>query len=99
MTTLTRKGRAFGRAGRLALLAGAAILICGPLALQPAQAATGDKPNILVIMGDDIGITNISAYSHGLDGLYTTPNIDSHGKGGRGIHRLLCRAKLYRRSG
>lgn len=37
------------------------------------QAA--DKPNILVIFGDDIGITNISRYSHGLMG-YQTPNID-----------------------
>jgi arylsulfatase len=34
-----------------------------------------DKPNILVIWGDDIGITNISAYSRGLMG-YQTPNID-----------------------
>ncbi len=34
-----------------------------------------DKPNILVIWGDDIGITNISAYSQGLMG-YRTPNID-----------------------
>jgi arylsulfatase A-like enzyme len=34
-----------------------------------------DKPNILVIWGDDIGITNISAYSRGLMG-YKTPNID-----------------------
>jgi len=33
------------------------------------------KPNILVIMGDDIGIPNLSAYSHGLMG-YQTPNID-----------------------
>ncbi len=33
------------------------------------------KPNILVIWGDDIGISNISAYSSGLMG-YTTPNID-----------------------
>ena len=33
------------------------------------------KPNILIIMGDDVGITNISAYSHGLMG-YQTPNID-----------------------
>lgn len=32
-------------------------------------------PNILVIWGDDVGITNISAYSHGLMG-YQTPNID-----------------------
>ena len=38
-----------------------------------AQAA--DKPNILVIWGDDIGITNISAYSDGIMG-YHTPNID-----------------------
>jgi arylsulfatase A-like enzyme len=34
-----------------------------------------DKPNILVIWGDDIGITNLSCYSHGLMG-YRTPNID-----------------------
>ena len=38
-----------------------------------SQAA--DKPNILVIWGDDIGITNISAYSDGIMG-YRTPNID-----------------------
>ncbi len=34
-----------------------------------------DKPNILIIWGDDIGISNISAYSNGLMG-YRTPNID-----------------------
>ena len=34
-----------------------------------------DKPNILVIWGDDIGITNLSCYSNGLMG-YRTPNID-----------------------
>jgi arylsulfatase A-like enzyme len=39
------------------------------------------KPNILIIWGDDIGITNISAYSDGLMG-YTTPNIDRIGKEG-----------------
>ena len=39
------------------------------------------KPNILVIMGDDIGQTNLSAYSFGLMG-YRTPNIDSIAKGG-----------------
>jgi arylsulfatase len=42
-------------------------------------AARGDdmaeKPNILVIWGDDIGISNLSAYSDGLMG-YRTPNID-----------------------
>ncbi len=34
-----------------------------------------NKPNILVIWGDDIGISNLSCYSDGLMG-YRTPNID-----------------------
>jgi arylsulfatase len=33
------------------------------------------KPNILVIMADDVGVHNVSAYSHGLVG-FKTPNID-----------------------
>ena len=33
------------------------------------------KPNVLVMMGDDIGWFNISAYNHGMMG-YRTPNID-----------------------
>ena len=36
---------------------------------------TDNKPNILVIQGDDIGYTNLSCYSHGVMG-YRTPNID-----------------------
>ena len=39
------------------------------------------KPNILVIWGDDIGISNLSCYSHGLMG-YKTPNIDRIAKEG-----------------
>src|SRR5262245_56237111 len=39
------------------------------------------KPNILVIFGDDIGQTNVSAYSMGLMG-YRTPNIDRIAKEG-----------------
>ena len=34
-----------------------------------------EKPNILVIWGDDIGQSNISTYTHGMMG-YKTPNID-----------------------
>ena len=37
--------------------------------------ANQKRPNILVIWGDDIGITNLSCYSDGLMG-YRTPNID-----------------------
>ncbi len=40
-----------------------------------------EKPNILVIWGDDIGLSNISAYTFGLMG-YKTPNIDSIAKEG-----------------
>src|SRR3954469_21166966 len=40
-----------------------------------------DEPNILVIWGDDIGITNLSCYSDGLMG-YRTPNIDRLAKEG-----------------
>ncbi|MEB3340863.1 arylsulfatase [Okeania sp.] len=41
----------------------------------PAFAQETTRPNILVIMGDDIGWTNISAYEKGIVG-YDTPNID-----------------------
>jgi len=40
-----------------------------------AEASTPRQPNILVIWGDDIGISNLSCYSDGLMG-YRTPNID-----------------------
>jgi arylsulfatase A-like enzyme len=43
--------------------------------------AKTEKPNILVIFGDDIGITNLSCYSDGLMG-YETPNIDRIAKEG-----------------
>jgi arylsulfatase A-like enzyme len=43
--------------------------------------AKADKPNILVIFGDDVGQTNISAYSFGVVG-YKTPNIDRLAKEG-----------------
>ena len=47
---------------------------------QPAKAPAG-KPNILVIMGDDIGYWNLSAYHRGVMG-YSTPNIDRLAKEG-----------------
>ena len=48
-----------------------------------ASAASTDpsKPNIVVIWGDDIGITDVSAYSLGLMG-FRTPNIDRVAKEG-----------------
>ncbi len=49
-----------------------------PLALALALCAAApaqQKPNILVIWGDDIGQFNVSAYNRGMMG-YATPNID-----------------------
>ena len=44
------------------------LMICTP-------AFAAEKPNILVIWGDDVGRSNISAYTMGMMG-YQTPNID-----------------------
>jgi len=44
------------------------------------------QPNILILLGDDIGQSNLSCYSHGLMG-YQTPNIDRVAKeGAKYIH-------------
>jgi arylsulfatase len=47
----------------------------GFLSTGAVANAQAKKPNIVVIWGDDIGQTNLSAYSKGLMG-YQTPNID-----------------------
>ena len=47
----------------------------------PSVQAQSSKPNILLIMSDDVGLANISAYSMGLAG-YKTPNIDRIAKEG-----------------
>ena len=55
-----------------------------------------DKPNILVIWGDDIGYWNISHYSKGMMG-YQTPNIDRIAQGRGDLHRFLRPAELHSR--
>ncbi|MGB7551811.1 MAG: arylsulfatase [Chromatiaceae bacterium] len=61
------------------LLATAALLIHLPA--LAATGATADKPNILVIMADDIGWMNVSSYGGDIMGV-RTPNIDSIGAEG-----------------
>jgi len=56
----------------MALAVGLALLAFGAGEAGAQQAA---KPNIVIFWGDDIGQSNISAYSHGVMG-YKTPNID-----------------------
>jgi arylsulfatase len=55
------------------------MLKLSPVQLERARSRTimesTRKPNILVIWGDDIGISNLSCYSDGVMG-YRTPNID-----------------------
>ena len=62
-----------------------------------ARSRAAAKPNIVVIWGDDIGITNLSCYSDGLMG-YRTPNIDRIAQEGMRVHRLLRRAELHGRT-
>ncbi len=78
------KDRAFNRRkmllGGTTLAAASAIASGSPVQVaqaqqQPAAPVSGRKQNILVIFGDDIGQSNISAYTFGLMG-YRTPNID-----------------------
>ena len=61
----------------LALAAAIVLVAAQPTEAQqrPAPGASARKPNILMIMADDIGWFNVSAYNHGVMG-YRTPNID-----------------------
>ena len=53
----------------------AAVSTMPALAAAESAGGQGNKPNIVIIWGDDIGQANISAYSLGVMG-YKTPNID-----------------------
>jgi arylsulfatase A-like enzyme len=66
---------------KLAARLGIAVLAMTGLAAGSACAAEGKKPNILFIMGDDIGIMNVGAYHRGLM-VGETPNIDRIGQEG-----------------
>lgn len=57
----------------------AIVLILAATTVCVAQAAD-KKPNILVIWGDDIGMWNVGAYTHGMMG--RTPSIDSLARDG-----------------
>ena len=52
-----------------------AAIVALAVTVGPLAHAQQQKPNILVVFGDDIGYSNISAYNMGMMG-YKTPNID-----------------------
>ncbi len=60
----------------LAIAGAIALLVAGTARAQVAKA-----PNVLVIMSDDTGWSNVSLYGHGVMG-YQTPNIDRIGREG-----------------
>jgi arylsulfatase A-like enzyme len=51
------------------------LIVPGIASAQSPTPAAGKKPNIVIIWGDDIGQSDVSAYSMGLMGFHT-PNID-----------------------
>lgn len=57
------------------------LMIMVPLSFSVHAQDKQQQPNIIVIFGDDIGQTNLSAYSFGVMG-YQTPNIDRIAKEG-----------------
>jgi arylsulfatase A-like enzyme len=57
------------------------VLTIGLAALAAPAAAQDKKPNILFIMGDDIGLMQVGLYHEGV-ALGETPNIDRIGKEG-----------------
>lgn len=68
MKLVTKKRGSFGK-----LLAGV-VGVAGLVLNLTACAEPADKPNVLLIMVDDVAPNSLSAYSHGMQ--YPTPNID-----------------------
>jgi arylsulfatase len=52
------------------------LIVGAARAQEPTATPSNTRPNILVIVGDDIGQFNISAYSFGVVG-YKASNIDT----------------------
>src|SRR5215217_579253 len=68
-----------GQFGRIRSFSIAAILSCCCVLSGPAEAASRPKPNIVLIVADDLGYGELGAY--GAVGI-PTPNIDALARGG-----------------
>ena len=84
---------------RLGLLAAfaAAMLVSAPASAQRPAAQQPAKPNILFIMGDDIGWMQPSCYHRGLM-VGRDAQHRPHRAGRRHVHALLRRVELHRRA-
>jgi len=78
------------------------MIICTAALLSFAAAAqaqtAGKKPNILVIMGDDVGWFNIGAYHQGIMS-GKTPNLDKLASQGARFTDYYAEASFARRAG
>ena len=80
------------------IFAAALVSVAGLVAGVPAKAQqTGKKPNILFIMGDDIGMWNIGAYHRGLMAGRDAESRQAC-QARDAVHRLLRRSQLHGRS-
>ena len=92
-------GKPLGRLKRscAALLSASMMMSASVPLITPAAAQQAQKPNILFIMGDDIGWMQPSIYHQGLM-VGETPNIDRIGNEGAKFMTLLRRAELHGRA-
>src|SRR5690349_14067375 len=82
--SLTNEAKSLMKTHLLAFVFAVVVAAATSFAQTPNPTTTDNaakKPNILVIFGDDIGQTNVSAYSKGMMG-YWTQNIDRIAKEG-----------------
>ncbi len=62
-----------------------AVALCVAFIVTAAQAADDKKPNIMFIMGDDIGRWDIGVYNHGIMAGQTQPRQACQGR--HAVHR------------
>ena len=76
----------------------ASVFLTPLLGFADLARAQSHQPNIIFIMGDDIGWSNIGVYNQGIMA-GRTPNLDRMASEAHAVYRLLRRGELHCRSG
>jgi arylsulfatase A-like enzyme len=74
-----------------AFLLAIAVLLAQALCPAPLQAEPSERPNILLIMADDLGFSDLGCYGSKIE----TPNLDSLAKGGLRFNQFYNTAKCH----